>query len=251
MDDSADDANLAIMAYVMRLLRHHFNLTNIASFGSLSPSMGWFSDKAIECAGKVASELNADVYFYNAGIDRDAAQVFCSTLRKIAPKRKNAALILVTLGGDPDAAFLISRCLLRAYSKYGVYIFGQCKSAGTLIVVGASEVIMADSGELGPLDIQVGKEDEIFVRSSGLDLAESIRHMRDLASEEFLKQFVRLKASGSITTKTAADMAQGIALGLVTPILSQIDPIKLGEVTAINANCPRLRKDTEPRLSSP
>jgi hypothetical protein len=192
--------------------------------------MGMISKEALDNANAVALSQKADIYLYNAPISRDAAEAFCCTLKKITPKRKSAALILATLGGDPDGAFLIARCLQRTYGKYSVYIFGQCKSAGTLIVIGASEVIMADSGELGPLDIQVGKEDEIFVRSSGLDLAESIKYLRDLASEEFFNQFVRMKAGGSITTKTAADIAQALALGLSTPILSQIDPLRLGEL---------------------
>jgi hypothetical protein len=192
--------------------------------------MGWLNEKVLASASRVSASKDSDIYLYNAGINREAVEVFCCQLRSIVPKRKNAFLILTTTGGDPDAAFLMARCLQRAYGRYSVYIFGPCKSAGTLIVVGATEIVMADSAELGPLDIQIGKDDELFVRSSGLDLTESIRYLRDLASDLFLQQFVRLKAGSSITTKTAAEIAQGLALGVVSPILNQIDPLKLGEM---------------------
>lgn len=192
--------------------------------------MANFTPEALAAAKEISAEKQADIYLYSGGINRQSSRIFCNQLAKIHPKRANAALILTTDGGDPDAAFLIARCLQRAYGKFSVYIFGSCKSAGTLVVIGAREIIMADSGELGPLDIQLGKDDELFIRSSGLDLTESVVHMRQLASEVFFDQFLRLKVGGSITTKTAAEISQGIAMGIVSPILSQIDPIRLGEV---------------------
>lgn len=196
----------------------------------MSSTVGHFSEESLAVAKQIAEERNADLYLYSAPIHRANASAFCGQLARIQPKRPNACLILTTHGGDPDAAFLIGRCLQRHYGGFSVLIFGPCKSAGTLVVIGAKEVVVADSGELGPLDIQIGKEDELFIRSSGLDITESIVYLRDLASELFLNQFVRLKAGSSITTKTAAEIAQGIALGVVGPIIAQIDPIKLGEV---------------------
>jgi serine dehydrogenase proteinase len=192
--------------------------------------MANFSTEALAIAKEIALEKDADLYLYSAGITRENGGTFCAQLAKIKPKRTNAALILTTIGGDPDAAFLMARCLQRAYGKFSIYIFGPCKSAGTLVVIGAREIIVSDSGELGPLDIQLGKDDELFIRSSGLDVTESMVYLRDLASEVFFNQFIRLKVSGSITTKTAAEISQSIALGIVTPILNQIDPLKLGEV---------------------
>jgi hypothetical protein len=41
---------------------------------------------------------------------------------------------------------------------------------------------------------------------------------------------LKKRSNGLITTKTAADLATSIAVGLLTPITSQIDPLRLGEV---------------------
>lgn len=188
------------------------------------------SKEALDAAYKLAEETKTDIFLYRADIDREPAQQFCCTVSKINPKRDKAALFLTTLGGDPDAAFLIARCLQRRYNKFSLFVCGPCKSAGTLIAIAACEIGMTDCGELGPLDIQLGKDDEIFKRSSGLDLSESIKYLRDLSWELFVYHFVKLKRGSSITTKTAAEIAQSLSLGVVNPIAEQIDPIRLGEV---------------------
>lgn len=184
---------------------------------------------AIEPAKEVAKNLEADVYLHSASIDREAASSFCAKVHSLENKRKNAVLILTTFGGDPDAAFIIGRALKRCYSKLYVFVFGFCKSAGTLLALAASEIIMSDDGELGPLDIQFGKDDEIFKRSSGLDINESIKFLKQLAPELFYKEFIKLKAIGTLTTKTAAEIAQLLATGIIQPIAAQIDPLRIGE----------------------
>ena len=45
-------------------------------------------------------------------------------------KGKNVLVILVTLGGDADAAYRIIQFLLKSYNKVTVYIPSLCKSAG-------------------------------------------------------------------------------------------------------------------------
>ncbi len=181
-------------------------------------------------ATKFAEEKHADVFLFSAGIERETAKLFCAEVTAVKHRKKNAAVILTTSGGDPDAAFLIARCFQRHYKETTVYIFGPCKSAGTLICVGATHIVIADSGELGPLDIQLGKEDELFKRSSGLDLTESVKYLKDLSWELFKQHFVALKRGSSITTKTAAEIAESLSASIISPIAGQIDPLKLGEV---------------------
>lgn len=184
---------------------------------------------SVDSANQVASQLEADVYLFSASIQREAAASFCEKVHSLETKRPNAALILTTYGGDPDAAFIMGRLLQRCYSKLFVFVFGFCKSAGTLLAIAASDIIMSDDGELGPLDIQMGKDDEIFKRSSGLDINESIKFLRSLAADLFYKEFIKLKAIGSLTTKTAAEIAQLLATGIINPIAAQIDPLRIGE----------------------
>lgn len=85
-------------------------------------------------------------------------------------RRKHALLLLATRGGDPNAAYRIARAVQRAYrtvqgkheggqaikgeEKLGdflIFIDGVCKSAGTLLCLGADKLIMSENAELGPI----------------------------------------------------------------------------------------------------
>ena len=64
----------------------------------------------VRLADAVAADLDADVMLYNGEIWRPMdGQVIhaCSTRQR----RRNVLLILVTMGGDADAAYRIARCL--------------------------------------------------------------------------------------------------------------------------------------------
>ncbi len=76
-------------------------------------------------------------------------------------------LMLSTFGGDPDAAYRIARCLRRRYTRVSAMISGFCKSAGTLLLLGADDLVFTEHGELGPLDVQYWKQDELEEMGSG------------------------------------------------------------------------------------
>src|SRR5437868_3425052 len=110
---------------------------------------------------------DADAYAYIGDICRNGYRALSDACVKNAPqKRKNAILFLVTNGGDPDAGFRIARALSHYYGSFKIMIPMECKSAGTLVCIGASELILGDRSELGPLDIQVRKRDELFDHGS-------------------------------------------------------------------------------------
>lgn len=148
-------------------------------------------------------------------------------------RRENVVLILCTFGGDPDVGYRIARCLQQKYKTFTIWIAGPCKSAGTLITVGAHEIVMSDHGEMGPLDIQVGKKDEIWETDSGLTVLSAIKALEEKSYELFEECFLSLKArsGGRITLRTATKMASKLAIGTVAPIVAQIDPMHVGEVS--------------------
>lgn len=107
-----------------------------------------------------------------------------------------------------------------------------CKSAGTLLALGAKSVVMSDRAELGPLDIQISEKDELGENRSGLIAMEALQTLRSesfkLFEDAFLK--LRFKSGLQITTKTAAEIAAKITVGLFSPIYEQVDPMRLGEI---------------------
>ncbi|HVG33926.1 MAG TPA: hypothetical protein VM911_12635 [Pyrinomonadaceae bacterium] len=185
---------------------------------------------------EVSDALDADLFLYSGNIERNLASIFLNEADR-PTRRRNAALILCTTGGDADAAYIIARYLKNNYEKFFLFVFGWCKSAGTLIALGADEIIMSVRGELGPLDVQLLKTDELLFRSSGLDIAAAIKSLSDQAFEIFEKHFLEIirRGGGAITTHTAAEIASSLSVGLVSPITDQIDPLRVGEVErAIN-----------------
>lgn len=174
---------------------------------------------------------DCDLYLFSASIDFGTADTFINLLRKQPNKKKKCGLVLTTSGGDPDAGYRIIRCIKRYYSYLTLYVFGHCKSTGTLMALGADEIVMSDFGEFGPLDIQLAKDDELY-SYSGLNFAQSLMSLNEHLFNSFEHNFLEIKrrSGGGITTKTASEICSKMAIGLISPISAQIDPVKLGEV---------------------
>ena len=185
-----------------------------------------------DAATVLANKLGADVLICNSPInspyDRQLIKLCVDQDR-----RENCALFLCTNGGDADVAYRIAKCLQQRYKKLIVYVCGRCKSAGTIIAIGAHEIVMTEVGELGPLDVQLGTKDELWETDSGLTVLAAIETLEAKAFELFESAFINLKSrsGGRITLKTATALASELSVGVITPIMSQIDPLHVGSVS--------------------
>jgi hypothetical protein len=185
-------------------------------------------------ANSVAEENQADVFLFNAPISWEFKKGSFADVCHLTKRRKNILLILITNGGNPDAAYRMARCLQRTYSNGRVIVLipSLCKSAGTLVAIGAHEIALADRGELGPLDVQLRKPDDLLERMSGLDVNEALTSMQTKAFEAFERYLLDLnfRSGGSISLKTAMQIATELTVGLFEPIYGQIDPLRMGEI---------------------
>lgn len=173
---------------------------------------------------------DTDLYlFTNAVNDATVDRIF-DAISKVPVKRKNAGLILCTHGGSPDGAFQIARTFKRQYGKFTVFVFGYCKSAGTLITVGADELVMSEAGHLGPLDIQLADKDEFAGQTAALDVQQALTTLSETTIQNFIDFFMRLEPGRSLSTKNAGELAKGLALGVISPIAAHVDPLLIGRV---------------------
>lgn len=145
-------------------------------------------------------------------------------------KSEHALLVLCTPGGDPHAGFRIARALQHAYGKFEALVPRYCKSAGTLIVVGASRLYLDDMSELGPLDIQVKKNDELVGNNSGLDILQAVNYIQGQAMNAFSQYLIELTKNAGLSTKVASEISTKLAIGIFEPIAEQIDPMRLAEM---------------------
>lgn len=185
-----------------------------------------------QVANEIAKDRDTDVILYNGDIaepwDRGLTEI-CN----VRPRRKNVLLVLVTFGGDPHAAYRIARRLEGMYERFTAFLIGPCKSAGTLLVTGAHELVVSDQGELGPLDMQMRKTDELWEMNSGLIVMEAMQTLQHRAYSTFEDYFLSIihQSSGRIGFRTATEVASELVVGLYAPLYAQIDPMLLGQAS--------------------
>ncbi|KSW14307.1 hypothetical protein OL98_16815 [Proteus mirabilis] len=167
--------------------------------------------------------------YYNGPINWNGYEKITEVCRK-TKNGKGVILILMTYGGDPNAAYRIARALRHNYGKLTIIIPSDCKSAGTLITIAATNLVIGDCGELGPLDVQLRKQDEMFENSSALDYYQALAGLQNFAKSAFKDYIVDIKSNFGVTAKMAAEYSSALTTGLFSKIYAQLDPIKLGEV---------------------
>ena len=178
---------------------------------------------------QLLTKYNSDVYLYYGGISRVGYHHLSNLLEAHASKKAKCALILVTSGGDPAAGYRIARSLRHHYDSVDVIIPDLCKSAGTLVCIGADRLIFGDRGELGPLDMQISKPDELFESMSGLDLIQALAALEGRVLSSFRNYLMDIRNGSGLRTKMAADIATKLTEDFIAPIAAKIDPVTLGE----------------------
>jgi ClpP class serine protease len=71
-------------------------------------------------------------------------------------------LILETPGGSGEAAEDIVRSLRSRYNDLAIIVPGWAKSAGTIMVMAADEILMDAASALGPIDAQIFWQGKVF-----------------------------------------------------------------------------------------
>lgn len=144
-------------------------------------------------------------------------------------KKDSLILVLTTGGGDPDYGYRIGRAINHYYEHTTILIPDICKSAGTLVAIAGKSLIIGDLGELGPLDIQFRKADEMGEQSSTLNIFKTVNELQNATLDSFRHFVTDIRYGSGIGTKLSAEIASSLTEAMISPIAAQIDPIKLGE----------------------
>ena len=185
---------------------------------------------------KTLEQEDRDLLVYSGAISKPHLDRFISTLVEAKSRnRQKVSLVLSTYGGDAHCAYRLARLIQDLYGIDGGFrlvVMGPCKSAGTLVAVGAAELAMSPFGELGPLDVQLAKDDEIAVRASGLDTLGALAMLQSEAFKALEHYMVAIvnRSANTVSTKTAFDVSGTLVAGLFQPIAAKIDPHRMSEV---------------------
>jgi len=196
---------------------------------------------------RVSDHYKSDIILYVGPLERPYDDRFIERVKSMK-QLDNVLLILTTNGGDPHAAYRMARFLQEHYKtvseglgvpneeeaakgKFRLFVDTRCKSAGTILAAGANILLFSDYGELGPIDVQIRKSEEVGERSSVLTPRHAMEALQTLALHHFEYAFKELRFSEELafTTKLAAEVAKGMAVGLFEPVYAQIDPMRVGE----------------------
>lgn len=184
-----------------------------------------------EAAIAASEKHEADIFLYTGPIEDSGygqlAQAVTASAKSGKPK---AILILVTNGGSANAGYQIARMMQKMYDEFWLYCPSRCKSAGTLIALGAQRLIMDNFSELGPLDVQLLKEDEIGARKSGLLARSTFEALSEEAFNlyERLMINIKVKSKSLVSFKLASQLAADMSANLLSSVYAQVSPDIVG-----------------------
>lgn len=181
---------------------------------------------------KIFESQDTDVIVYSGNIGSPADREFVKKAR-VNRKSNKVLLLLATYGGVPSSAYRMARCLSDMYEHITIFVNDYCKSSGTLLSLVAHEIVMGQTGEFGPLDIQVLNKEEFNERNSGLDTQYSMQVLAQESTNLFNQSFNNVRMGGMLSTKQAIEAATNLTVGLLKPIYEQLEPLKIGEMTRL------------------
>ncbi len=153
--------------------------------------------------------------------------------KKEFPDTKEIDFIIQSPGGSPSDAYRIIRTLRNNFESVNVIVPFWAKSAATLLSLGATQIIMDEYGEFGPLDIQIAIERDDspeLDRESALNDEYSVRRIEARSQELYYQMFTALYSSDNVKinkNELSKQLLEYLS-SFYRPLLSQINPYHLG-----------------------
>jgi hypothetical protein len=141
------------------------------------------------------------------------------------PAGKPIALLIESPGGDAAAAYSIAKMLQRHCGSFTAIIAQWAKSAATLLALGASEVILAEHAQLGPLDAQFDDYDR-EERTSALDETQAVERLHAAALEALDQTILLLARRTSKRMETIMPLAMKFTSDLMRPLFEKVDVVQ-------------------------
>lgn len=178
---------------------------------------------------RAAKEHSSDIYVYAGRIDERGYEALRNEVL-LARRSEKVILILITSGGSGSAAFKIGRLFQNFYDSFEIFVPAYCKSAGTILALGANRLWMSPFAELGPIDAQGLQRDELGKLDSSLSTRTSLEAIMETSFSFFNDSVVNLAtlSQGSISFKLAAEICGAMATNIMSPLVARIDPTVLG-----------------------
>lgn len=165
--------------------------------------------------------ITSDKENFKTKIGDDVIPIFFRHLELIG-KRENIDLLLYTRGGDMVVPIRIVKLIRNYCNKFGFLVPYRAHSAGTLIALGADEIVMTKLGELTPVD-PVTRH-----RFNPRDPAD-LKKVMPISVEDITSYLLLAKDKGKIKEDKMTEIYENLTLHSY-PDPKHLHPLALGNV---------------------
>ncbi|HEV2490286.1 MAG TPA: hypothetical protein VGT03_10790 [Candidatus Acidoferrales bacterium] len=137
-------------------------------------------------------------------------------------------VLLDSHGGDIEAAYQLVSLFRHKCKKLRVFVPDWAKSAATLFALGADELWMSETAELGPLDAQIPDPRVPGEYISALDEFTAIDYLRDHGYAIFDQFVMLLLRRTHLKVRDVLHHAIEYSSHMMAPLYSQVDPLYFG-----------------------
>ncbi|MGO8813248.1 MAG: SDH family Clp fold serine proteinase [Terriglobia bacterium] len=186
--------------------------------------------RALLCFFNFDRESNLPASCVQMNFAPDAKEVLFRVLKETFQEEKGVDLCLYTRGGDTNAVWPIINLLREFDPDFNVLVPFRCHSAGTLLAIGAKQIIMTPLGELSPIDPSTGnqfnpQDPNNPQKSLGISV-EDVQQYKNFVSDQLgtgeENEKVIDKETASQFLKRLAELVHPLALGNVHRVHLQI-----------------------------
>ncbi len=164
-------------------------------------------------------------------VDRQALSKFRKALDALGSVDRVSVLI-ESPGGDIHVAYQMLKLLRARAQNVEVLVSSWAKSAATFFCLGADNILMSETAELGPLDAQLSNPKGSWIFTSALNSFKSLEYLRQYALETLdfvMGYFTFGTTSPPMDYPYALDYGHPIVNGMISPLFAQVNPQQLGE----------------------
>lgn len=136
------------------------------------------------------------------------------------------AILVDSFGGSAEAAYSLATLIRRRCGEFTAVIPRIAKSAGTLFALGATEIVLGEDAELGPLDVQFRDFDVEETMVSALDTVQAVEQLEQSAMEAGVKMLRHLANVTKKTQNILLPHAMHFAAEITKPLFEKIDAVR-------------------------
>ena len=156
-------------------------------------------------------------------VDDEALRSFWNSKGEFTTGEK-VALIVDSPGGFAKCAYQIARFLKKRCGGFVAVVPESAKSAATLLVLGADQIILGQYAELGPLDVQLyDREREDY--GSALNEVQALDRLHAFALQAIDSAMLLTSRRAGMTIKAALPGWQSFVAEMMRPLIEKIDTV--------------------------